>query len=334
MPEEPPEPEPVKVRLYVTSATADGALGTRMSRAADEDETDEDETSAGIVPSTAVVTEGGHFRLMVRFDGTTPLNGTCTIGLVDSGGHDMADVTAQANGFDASSGLIHVVDDDPVTDDRTITATLRSCDLPDIESYEIAEPNTAVVLVRDDDPAAGIGGVSLPPVTPPPVTPPPATPPPATPPPPTPPPPTPPPPTPPPPAQPAWTPVSASATLSAGSTFTTCWALRVNVSPGLPQLPASGASYSIEINYTVRFPDGRANEYGIIRQAFLSGSGVSRSICAFSSWPDGTSVRASLDAFHEIYPTTGVAQFVSGNRYGSYSVGSPSAATATKVAER
>ena len=136
------------------------------------------------------------------------------------------------------------------------------------------------------------------------------------------------------PAQPAWTPVSATATLSAGSTFTTCWALRVNVSPSLPQLPVSGASYSIEINYTVRFADGRPNEYGTIRQAFLSGSGVSRSICAFPSWPVGTSVRASLDAFHELYPTTGVAQFVTGSRYGSYSVGSPSTATATMVSAR
>ena len=188
-------------------------------------------------------------------------------------------MTAEANGFDASSGLIHVVDDDPVTDDQTITAMLQSCDLPDIESYEVAEPSTAVVLVCDDDPSAGIGGV--PPVTPP-VTP-------------------------PPPAQPAWTPVSATATLSAGSTFTTCWALRVNVSPHLPRLPVSDGSYSIEFNFAVRFPDGRPNEYGIIRQAFLSGSGVSRSICAYlSPWPVATSVRVSLDAFHEIYPTTGV----------------------------
>ena len=52
----------MKVRLYVTAEIADDAFGTRVSRADDEDETEEDETSAAnIVPSTAIVTEGGHY---------------------------------------------------------------------------------------------------------------------------------------------------------------------------------------------------------------------------------------------------------------------------------
>ena len=48
-PVEPPEPEPVKVRLYVATAPAADASDTRMSRV---DETDEDETTASIVPRT------------------------------------------------------------------------------------------------------------------------------------------------------------------------------------------------------------------------------------------------------------------------------------------
>ena len=126
---------------------------------------------------------------------------------------------------------------------------------------------------------------------------------------------------------------TATATLSASSTFSVCWSLSVSVSPSLPSLPDPDGFYSIEINYSVVFPDGRDPQYGILRQAFGSGGGTSRSICARPSWPAGTSVRASLDAFHEIYPTTGVAQFITGSRYGSYSIGSPSSATATLVPE-
>ena len=100
---------------------ASGQYGRRRGRRRSE---------GSLVPSTAIVTEGGQFRLMVRFDGTIPIRGTCTISLSDSGGHAMSDVTATANGFDASTELITVVDDDAVTDDRTITATLVSCDLP------------------------------------------------------------------------------------------------------------------------------------------------------------------------------------------------------------
>ncbi len=82
----------------------------------------------------------------------------------------------------------------------------------------------------------------------------------------------------------------------------------------------------MELNYTVIFPDGRAPEYGIIRQALNSGDSVGRTVWAGSDWPVGTKIRASLDAFHELYPTTGVARFITGSRYGSYSIGSPSSA--------
>ena len=301
-------PVPVTVRLDIAAA-ADVGQATRGSSAAwrlfsTDDEEEGADSEGSLVPSTAIVTEGGQFRLMVRFDGTIPIRGTCTISLSDSGGHAMSDVTATANGFDASTELITVVDDDEVTDDRTITATLVSCDLPDIDSYVIGEPNTAAVLVRDHDPVQGTGGVPSAPWQQPAPEP-----------------------------APEWTPVSATATLSASSTFSACWSVSVNVSPSLPALPDPDGSYSIEINYSVVFPDGRDPQYGIIRQAFGSGGGTSRSICARPSWPAGTSVRASLDAFHEIYPTTGVAQFITGSRYGSYSIGSPSSATATLVAE-
>ena len=302
-------PVPVTVRLDIAAAAdvdqaARGTTSARRLFSTDDEDEQGADSEGSLVPSTAIVTEGGQFRLMVRFDGTIPIRGTCTISLSDSGGHAMADVTATANGFDASTELITVEDDDEVTDDRTITATLVSCDLPEIDSYEIGEPNTAAVLVRDHDPVQGTGGVPAAPWQQPPPEP-----------------------------EPEWTPVSATATLSASSTFSACWSVSVNVSPSLPALPDPDASYSVEINFTVVFPDGRDPEYAIIKQAFNSGGGTSRSICARSSWPAGTSVRASLDAFHEIYPTTGVAQFITGSRYGSYSIGSPSSATATLVAE-
>ena len=72
----------------------------------DDEEEEEADSEGSLVPSTAIVTEGGQFRLMVRFDGTIPIRGTCTISLSDSGGHAMSDVTATANGFDASTELI------------------------------------------------------------------------------------------------------------------------------------------------------------------------------------------------------------------------------------
>ena len=296
------EPEPVKIRLHVSAGLRDQQVIARYLSS-----TNDSESEGSLVSSVANVPEGGYFRLMVRFDGTIPIRGTCTITLEDSGGHAMDDVTATANGFDASTDLINVVDDDEVTDDRRVTATLVSCDLPDIEDYEIAEPNTAVVLVRDHDPGpsdptppgGGTGGSAPEPEEPD-----------------------------------AWTWTSATATLSAPSTYVReqGWLLTVNISPSLPELPDPNGSYSVEINLTFVAPDG-TSDYGVIRQALNSGDTVRRFVWMRERWPDGTVIRASLDLFSELYPTVGVAQFYHANRYGTYSIGSPSSATATQVPE-
>ena len=54
----------------------------------------DDAGSGGIHSSVTTMQEGESFRLMVRFTGTVPVAGTCTITLADSGGHTMADATA------------------------------------------------------------------------------------------------------------------------------------------------------------------------------------------------------------------------------------------------
>ena len=110
---------PVAVSLHIESAEESASRRLRAATAGD----------TGLHASVNTLQEGQAFRLFVRFSGTTPIDGTCTIALVDSSGHDMDDVTAAADGFDANTDLITTVDDDEVTTDRTITATLSTCDL-------------------------------------------------------------------------------------------------------------------------------------------------------------------------------------------------------------
>ena len=305
-----PEPEPVEVRLYVNGLEDEPEPEPRRSSG----RANADAGEGGLHPSVASVQEGESFRLMVRFTGTTPIEGTCTITLVDSSGHTMDDVTAAANGFDASTDLIATVDDDAVTTDRTITATLASCDLG--VAYTIGTPNTASVAVRDHDPVRGTqtsagstpvgiappsGGSSAP----------------------------------------AWTKGSHTASVggltaewraSGESTFVGA-TLTVNFSPSLPSLAqfagGSGAShhtgtYTVEVNFTLIKPDG-TKEYSSRKQAFSGGSSMTVS----SSLPAGTEVRASLDAFAELYFRGGNNQYTRVSHYGYYSIGSPSSATAS-----
>ena len=84
--------------------------------------------------------------LPVEQSALVPVEGSCTIGLEDSSRHDMADATATAKGFDASTGTIRTIDDEEVTEGRTITATLETCDLG--VTYEIVS-GTATIAVRE-----------------------------------------------------------------------------------------------------------------------------------------------------------------------------------------
>ena len=147
-PQTEPEPERVVVSLHVDRPDEPEAAATLRQASSN------DAGSGGIHSSVTTVQEGESFRLMVRFTGTVPVAGTCTITLADSGGHSMANATATANGFDASTELIATVDDDPVTTDRTITATLASCDLGDV-AHTIGETHSVTVAVRDHDPVSG-----------------------------------------------------------------------------------------------------------------------------------------------------------------------------------
>lgn len=313
-PEIQPEAEPVEVKLYVEGLEDEPeAEPRRRYRLASSDA-----GAGGLHPSVASVQEGESFRLMVRFSGTTPIEGTCTITLVDSGGHTMADVTATANGFDASTDLIATVDDDSVTTDRTITATLASCDLG--VAYTIGTPNTASVAVRDHDPVQGTQTAAG--STPVGIAPPSSG-----------------------PSAPAWTRGSHTATAggltaewraSQGEWTSVGVALTVNFSPSLPSLAQfageSGAhsyhtgQYTVEVNFTVMKPDG-TKEYPVRRQAF--GGGSSMTVGFDRALPAGTEVRASLDAFAELFFRGGNNQYTRVSHYGYYSIGSPSSATAT-----
>ena len=316
-PEREPEPEPVEVRLYVDGLEdvqeAEPRRSYRLANA--------DAGEGGLHPSVASVQEGESFRLMVRFTGTTPIDGTCTITLEDSGGHTMAAVTATANGFDASTDLIATVDDDAVTTDRTITATLASCDLG--VAYTIGTPNTALVAVRDHDPVRGTQTTAG--STPVGIAPPSSG-----------------------PSTPQWTKGSHTATAggltaaweryapSEGEWTTVGVALTVNFSPSLPSIAQfagdSGApgqhtgQYTVEVNFTLVKPDG-TKDYRVRRRAFGSGSSVT--VGFQSAVPAGTQVRASLDAFAELFFRGGNNQYTRVSHYGYYSIGSPSSATAT-----
>ena len=311
------QPEPVEVKLYVRGLDDEPEAEPRRSYKLASSDAGE----GGLHPSVPSVQEGESFRLMVRFTGTTPIEGTCTITLVDSGGHTMTDVTATANGFDASTDLIATVDDDAVTTDRTITATLSSCDLG--VAYTIGTPNTASVAVRDHDPVQGTQTTAG--STPVGIAPPSSG-----------------------PSAPAWT--KGSHTATAGG-LTAAWdgyqaerqewttvsvALTVNFSPSLPSIAQfagdSGApsqhtgQYTVEVNFTIVKPDG-TTEYQVSKQAF--GGGSSLTVGFATPLPAGTRVRASLDAFAELFFRGGNNQYTRVSHYGYYSIGSPSSASAT-----
>ena len=311
------QPEPVEVKLYVRGLDDEPEAEPRRSYKLASSDAGE----GGLHPSVPSVQEGESFRLMVRFTGTTPIEGTCTITLVDSGGHTMTDVTATANGFDASTDLIATVDDDAVTTDRTITATLSSCDLG--VAYTIGTPNTASVAVRDHDPVQGTQTTAG--STPVGIAPPSSG-----------------------PSAPAWT--KGSHTATAGG-LTAAWdgyqaerqewttvsvALTVNFSPSLPSIAQfagdSGApsqhtgQYTVEVNFTIVKPDG-TKDYRVRKQAF--GGGSSLTVGFAKSLPAGTQVRASLDAFAELFFRGGNNQYTRVSHYGYYSIGSPSSASAT-----
>ena len=301
------ETEPVEVSLHVPEEVSEEAV-RRFSRASASD----DAGSGGIHSSVSTVQEGESFRLMVRFSGPTPISGTCAITLGDTGGHVMADATAEANGFDASTTLIETVDDDEVTTSRSITATLASCDLGEVD-YTIGEPNSVTVAVRDHDPAGGTqtvpGGVPIG-ITPPED------------------------------GEEQWIPGHHTATTGALSAewegITVVIRGSVSISPALPILPVPdhGAEpnrhtgqYSIKTSWTYIEPDGTKT----YRTKYLGlRSGNSVSVVMSLGVPAGTKVRVSLDTFSEWFfiGNTGVG-YVRVSHYGSYSIGSPSSMTVT-----
>ena len=315
---QPPEPDPIVVSLHVDRPDEPEASATLRQTSSGDDAGE-----GGIHSTVSTVQEGESFRLMVRFTGTVPVAGTCTITLADSGGHDMADATATANGFDASTDLIATVDDDPVTTDRIITATLATCDLGDV-AYTIGETNSVTISVRDHDPETGTqtvpGGVpvGVAPPDPDPDD-----------------------------EEPAWVRGSYTATMGSlsavwetyewhGRTYTTVSISgAVNVSPSLPELPVTpqGAepnthtgSYTVQTGWTFVEPDG-TRTYRTRRVQIRSGS--SFTLSADEHFPDGAELRVSLDSFSELLFRGGNNQYVNVSHYGYYSIGSPSSATVT-----
>ena len=302
-----PTEEPVEVSLHVPEEVSEEAV-RQFRRASASD----DAGSGGIHSSVSTVQEGESFRLMVRFSGPTPISGTCAITLRDTSEHVMADATAEANGFDASTTLIETVDDDEVTTSRSITATLSSCDLGEVD-YTIGEPNSVTVAVRDHDPAGGTqtvpGGAPIG-ITPPED------------------------------GEEPWIPGHHTATIGSLSAewdgITVVVRGSVSISPALPTLPVPdrGAEpnrhtgqYSIETSWTYVEPDG-TKTYRTKTLGLRSGGSVS--LVMSSGVPAGTRVRVSLDAFSELFFTgTGGGGYIRVAHYGSYSIGSSSSATVT-----
>ena len=276
------ETEPVEVSLHVPDEVPEEAV-RRFSRASASD----DAGSGGIHSSVSTVQEGESFRLMVRFSGPTPINGTCAIKMVDTSGHVMADATAEANGFDASTTLIETVDDNEVTADRSITATLSSCDLGEVD-YTIGEPNSVTVAVRDHDPAGGTqtvpGGAPIGIGPPEPED-----------------------------DEEPWIRGDHTATIGSLSAewegITVVVRASVSISPALPELPVPdhGAEpnrhtgqYSIKTSWTYVEPDG-TKTYRTKTLGLRSGGSVS--LVMSSGVPAGTKVRVSLDTFSEWFFT-------------------------------
>ena len=297
-------PAPVEVSLHIERADESASRRLRAASAGD----------AGLHPSVNTLLEGQSFRLFVRFSGTTPIDGTCTITLVDSGGHDMDDATATADGFDANTDLIATVDDDEVTTDRTITATLSACDLQ--VAHTIGEPNSVTITVRDHDPDEGTQfvpggtpvGVPAPPQNPTQ------------------------------PQTPAWVPGSYTASISSFTVVHKQWGdqnqyenyvptVTVSISPSLPSLPSEvNGSYSVGLSATVIYPDGRKS-YPTARVSLRSGSSASAEF--WIEKMSGTQVQVTLDSFSEIVFIGGNNQYADVSRYGYYSIGSPSSASVT-----
>lgn len=313
------EPEPVIVRLHVSAAGAetDAALGyTRLKSASAGDGT--------LVPSTTRVEEGESFRLRVRFSGTTPIVGTCTISLVDSSEVEMPDVSASVNGFDASSDLIPVKDDGQVTSDRKVVATLESCDLPDDITYEIGDPNTATVNVTDKSKR------SVPPPPPPrrPEDPPP----------------------PPPETKRVYVAtLSSSGTVEQrrfkGRISDNPFNVTVNWSPALPvrewqpyPTPRHTGQYACVLSTTYLRPDNSK----VYRSDWHHGmlGGASSEVRAGITWdyerndyfPIGTKILVQIDSCGELLQLTGTSVYEFVSWYGYYSIGSPSSVTVTVTA--
>ena len=310
--EQPPveRPERVEVSLHVDRPDeSPEQAAAQFSRASASD----DAGSGGIHSSVSTVQEGESFRLMVRFSGTTPINGTCTITMVDTGGHVMADATAEANGFDASTDLIATVDDDKVTTSRSITATLASCDLGEVE-YTIGEPNSVAVSVRDHDPDTGTQ--TVPEGVPIGITPLERE-----------------------PEEPEWVPRTHTASIGSGSAVwerylfgghefkTVRVSATVSFSPSLPSLPVSEeeghtGQYIVQVGWTIVKSDG-TKRYGSGGGGLSSGSSVG--VHTDEYLPDGGEVRVSLDAFAELYYTGGNNNYINVAHYGTYVIGSSSA---------
>ena len=100
------------------------------------------------------VREGSLFRVRISFDGGQPSEGGCEVGISDSNG-DTSTAFARANDVDATA-VIAVRHDNENDDGRTVTVTLRSCSLPDLDragiSYRIGSPNTVTVAVTTAGP--------------------------------------------------------------------------------------------------------------------------------------------------------------------------------------
>ena len=79
------------------------------------------------------VREGGSFRVVVAFAGSSPVQGGCDLTVVDSHGDNWT-VRIDAN-FDSST--IPVAHDNADDAGRTVTVTINSCDLPDLEGAGI-----------------------------------------------------------------------------------------------------------------------------------------------------------------------------------------------------
>ena len=143
-PDTPMENDPLATETVVSIVGGTAGEQSRVTRS----------TRAQSVSVTDSVREGGAFRIRVGFDGRHPIEGGCTLGVVDSHGQQDS-VTSYANGDDTSA-VVRIEHDNDDDEGRTVTVAINSCDFPDLDAagvtYRIGERNSIAVAVTTAGP--------------------------------------------------------------------------------------------------------------------------------------------------------------------------------------